>query len=114
MFRPSKKFRSMGKESSQIGGDQFARRFVLFSSLLMSPKGVHVSHGPCSDSWRLWLSIKHATAMSCILSTELFQARRDTALATSKLLLENSYYELRNSPINANSLFDNKIREKKW
>ena len=56
-------------------------------------------------------SIKHATAMSTILATELFQARRDTALATSKLLLENSCYELRNAPINAKSLFDNKIKE---
>ena len=35
-------------------------------------------------------SIKHATAMSTILATEIFQARHDAALATSKLLLENS------------------------
>ena len=54
-------------------------------------------------------SIKHAMAMSTILATELFQARRDAALATSKLLLEKSCYELRNAPINAKSLFDNKI-----
>ena len=32
--------------------------------------------------------IKHATAMSTILATEIFQARRDAALANSKLLLE--------------------------
>ena len=32
-------------------------------------------------------------------------------LATSKLLLENSSYELGNAPINAKSLFDNKIKE---
>ena len=38
-------------------------------------------------------SIKHATAMSTILATELFQARLDAALATSKLLLENSCYK---------------------
>ena len=56
-------------------------------------------------------SIKYATAMSIILATELFQARRDATLATSKLLLENSSYELRNAPINAKSLFDNKIKE---
>ena len=56
-------------------------------------------------------SIKHATAMSTILATELFQARYDAAIATSKLLLENSSYELRNAPINAKSLFDNKITE---
>ena len=56
-------------------------------------------------------SIKHAMAMSTILATELFQARWDATLATSKLLLENSSYELRNAPINAKSLFDNKIKE---
>ena len=56
-------------------------------------------------------SIKHATAMSTILATELFQARRDAAIATSKLLFENSSYELRNAPINAKSLFDNKIKK---
>ena len=56
-------------------------------------------------------SIKHAKAMSTILATELFQARHDAAIATSKLLLENSSYEMRNAPINAKSLFDNKIKE---
>ena len=45
--------------------------------------------------------------MSTILVTEFFQAWRDAALAKSKLLLENS----RNAPINAKSLFDNKIKE---
>ena len=49
--------------------------------------------------------------MSTILATELFQARRDAALATSKILFLNSYYELQNAPVNAKSLFDNKIRE---
>ena len=39
-------------------------------------------------------SVKHATAMLTILVTELFQARRDAAIATSKLWLENSSYEL--------------------
>ena len=34
-------------------------------------------------------SIRHSVAMSTILATELFQARRDVAIATSKLLLEN-------------------------
>ena len=56
-------------------------------------------------------SIRHSVAMSTILATELFQARRDAAIATSKLLLENSGYELRNSPINATSLFGNEIKE---
>ena len=56
-------------------------------------------------------SIRHSVAMSTILATELFQARHDTAVATSKLLLDNSGYELRNAPINAKSLFGNKIKE---
>ena len=56
-------------------------------------------------------SIKHATAMSTILTTELFQARRDAALASSKLLLDNSSYELRNAPINSKTLFDGKVKE---
>ena len=49
--------------------------------------------------------------MSTILATDLFQARRDAALATSKLLLENLCYELCNAPMNAKSLFGNKIKE---
>ena len=56
-------------------------------------------------------SIRHSIAMLTILATELFQARHDTAIATSKLLLENSGYELWNAPINAKSLFSNKIRK---
>ena len=40
---------------------------------------------PCPDLEAVAKSIKHATAMSTILSTELFQARRDAAIATSKL-----------------------------
>ena len=56
-------------------------------------------------------SIKHATAMSTLLTAELFQARRDAALASSKLLLDNSTYELRNAPINSKSLFDGRIKE---
>ena len=56
-------------------------------------------------------SIKHATAMSSILATELFQARCDAALAKSKLLLEYSCYKLCNAPINAKSLFGNKIKK---
>ena len=38
--------------------------------------------------------IKHATAISTILARDIFQARQDLALANSKLLLENSSYEL--------------------
>ena len=56
-------------------------------------------------------SIKHATAMSTLLTTEIFKARRDAALASSKLLLDNSSFELRNAPINSKSLFDGRIKE---
>ena len=56
-------------------------------------------------------SIKHATAMSTILAIELFQARHDTAIASSKLLLDNSSLELRNALINSQQLFDNKVKE---
>ena len=56
-------------------------------------------------------SIKHATAMSTILATEIFQARRDAVLATSKILLDNTNHELRNSPKNSKTLFGNKIKE---
>ena len=56
-------------------------------------------------------SIKHATAMSARLTTEIFQARRDAALASSKLLLDNSSFELRNAPINSKTLFDDRIKE---
>ena len=55
--------------------------------------------------------IKHATAMSTRLTTEIVQARRDAALASSKLLLDNSTYELRNAPINLKTLFDGRIKE---
>ena len=44
-------------------------------------------------------------------SGPLVQARRDPALANSKLLLENSGYEFRNAPINSKTLFDGKIKE---
>ena len=56
-------------------------------------------------------SIKHATAISTILATEIFQARRDALLATSKLLLDNSNHGLQNAPINSKTLFGNKIKE---
>ena len=56
-------------------------------------------------------SVKHATAMSTILAIELFQARRDTAIASSKVLLDHSSHELRNAPLNSQQLFDNKVKE---
>ena len=49
--------------------------------------------------------------MSTLLTTEIFQARRDAALASSKLLLDNSSFELRNAPINSKTLFDGRIKE---
>ena len=49
--------------------------------------------------------------MSTLLTTEIFQARRDAALASSKLLLDNSAYELRNAPVNSKTLFDGRIKE---
>ena len=55
-------------------------------------------------------SIKHATAMSTILTTEIFHARCDAALASSKLLLDNSSNELRNASINSKTLFDGRIK----
>ena len=49
--------------------------------------------------------------MSTLLTTEIFQARRDAALASSKLLLDNSSFELRNAPINSKTLSDGRIKE---
>ena len=56
-------------------------------------------------------SIRLSVAMSTFLATELFQARREAAIATSKLLLDNSGYKLWNAPINAKTLFGYKIKE---
>ena len=56
-------------------------------------------------------SIKHATTMSTLLTAEIFQARRDAALASSKLLLDNTSFELRNAPINSKTLFDGRIKD---
>ena len=55
-------------------------------------------------------SIRHATAMSTILATELFQTGCDAAVS-SKILLNHSSHALRNAPINSQLLFDNKIKE---
>ena len=48
--------------------------------------------------------IKHATAMSTILAVKLFQARCNTAITSSKILMDHSSQELRNSPINSTSI----------
>ena len=52
--------------------------------------------------------------MSTILAIELFQARCDAAIASSKLLLNNSCHELRNAPINSQQLFDKKIAKSNY
>ena len=49
-------------------------------------------------------SIKHATAMSTILATEIFQARHDVALARLNSCWS---YELHNAPISSKTLFGN-------
>ena len=108
---PAKSLKVLGKMSSQISGDKFARRFVLFSSLFMQHESMSVT-ALSRLLETVAKSIKHATAMSTILATELFQARRDAALATSKLLLENLCYETyRMLQLMPKSLFDNKIKE---
>ena len=56
-------------------------------------------------------SIKRATDMSTILVIELFQARRDAAIASSKIFLDHSSHTLRNDSMNSQLLFDNKIKK---
>ena len=56
-------------------------------------------------------SIKYATDMSSILAIEMFEAPRDAAIISSKILLDHSSHALRNGPINSQLLFDNKIKE---
>ena len=53
---------------------------------------------------------QHAMAVSTILAIKLFQARRDTGIA-SKILMDHCSQELRNAPIYSQQLFDNKIKE---
>ena len=77
----------------------------------MSATGVNVGRGPARLLEAVAKSIKHATAMSTILATELFQARCDSALANSKLLLDSSSYELRNAPINSKTLFGAELKK---
>ena len=77
----------------------------------MSTTGADVGCGPVETTRSLAKSIKHATAMSTTLATEIFQVRRDSTLANSKLLLKNSTYELRNALINSKTLFGGKIKE---
>ena len=46
-----------------------------------------------------------------LLAIELFQARRDAAVASSKFLMDHSSHELRDAPTNSQQLFDNKVKE---
>ena len=64
----------------------------------------------CLDSWRLWLN-SLGMRQQCQLFWPLSCFMSDVAKTTSKLFLENSGCELRNTPINAKSLFNNKIKE---
>ena len=51
-------------------------------------------------------SIKHNTAMSTILTIDLFHARRD-----AKILVDHSSHALRNAPMKSQLLFNNKIKQ---
>ena len=95
----SQKSRNLGKESLQISGDQFAHGFVLSSSLFMSPTSIHVSHCPVQT-----LGGCGEIHQSYDSNVNYFGHRAISATATSELLLENSSYELRNAPFNANSV----------
>ena len=55
-------------------------------------------------------SIKHVTAMSTILATEIL-SRRDAVLAMSKILLDNSNHELLNTPTNSKPYLVTKLRK---
>ena len=105
---PTKNLEARKKESLQINCYQFTCRFVLLCSIQQESMSVVVLSRRLEAVAK---SIKHTTAMSSVLATELFQARRDSALANSKLLLDNSSNELRNAPINSNTLFGGKIKE---
>ena len=92
----------MRKKSPQTCSDQFARGPIFFCMSVQALSRLLEAVAK---------SIRHATAMSMILATEILQARRDAVLPTAKVLLENSSHELRNSPINSKTLFGNKIKE---
>ena len=94
----------------EISGDQSACGFIIAAYLCLRQESMSVT--ALSRLLEAVANcIRHSTAMSTILATELFQARLEAAIVTSKLLLENSSCELRNAPINAKMLLDNKIRE---
>ena len=72
----------MGKKSPQTRSDQFARRPFMQQQTM----SVQALSRLLEAVAKL---IRHATAMSMILATEILQARHDVILATSKVLLEN-------------------------
>ena len=96
------------KKSSQTYSDQFARRSFFFCCIPSSRQSVQALLRLLEAIAK---SIRHATAMSTILFMEIFQARCDAVLTTSKILMANSSHELWNTPINSKTLFGNKIRE---
>ena len=99
------------EKSSQTHSDKLACGSILFYCILMYAAADNVRASSLRLLEAVAKSIKHATAISTILATEIFQARHDAVLATSKLLLDNSNHELRNAPINYKTLFGNKIKE---
>ena len=110
MFSSCKTSGSMGKEHSQTCAVNSHADSSSAAYLCLQQESVSVT----TQSRLLEAvakSMKHAAAMSTLLAMELFQARRDLALASSKLLLENSSYELRNAPVNSKTLFGDKIKE---
>ena len=111
MFCPSQESRILGEWSSQISAislhaDLFSS--VAYLCLQQESKSINALSRLLEAVAN---SVKHATAMSTILATELFQASCDAAIATSKLLLENSSYELRNAPVNVSPCLITKLRK---
>ena len=67
---------------------------------------------PCPDFWKQLPSLSNMPLLfSTILAIELLQAPRDSAIASSKLLMDHSWQAFRNTPINSQVLLDNKIKE---
>ena len=80
MFRPSQKSRIQVKESSQISSH--ADLFSSAAYLCIQQESMSVT-ALSRLLEAVTKSIRHLTAMSTILATELFQARRDAATTTS-------------------------------
>ena len=103
MFSSSKKSRILGKRAHKLVAIN-SHTDLFFSAAYLCLHQESMSVTALSRLLEaLAKSIRHLAAMSTILATELFQARRNAAIATSKLLLENSRYELWNAPINTKS-----------